>query len=359
MKTETKADRRAFVTLRFAGDDLDPGEISAVLPVAPTRAHRKGEDFFAGPRAGKLRGRTGIWFLATDRLVPSDRLDDHCAYVERLLYPEAGEDGGIRKLREILERTHSHAHITCFWRGEHGEPVPEVAVSLKSAIKPLNADIETDFSISSSRRKKTIEKSIAKVHRFEIGRARRGGVYCPPLDLNFPVLYRVVQNVSRQQLDEVGLTDDEPVESYVHYTINENQRFLGSIERTVARGIFDAGAPSLVIRIHPNEEIAAGYLKALDDIGDIDDWNGELCRSEDGLFTLTERPTHRDWPGPLVIYFADYPTGRPHPFETDTWYIAFRPDGALQRLPDYEVQGAPDNSEPGSGAPATKITRVR
>jgi len=151
MKTEAEADRRAFVTLRFAGDDLDPGEISAVLPIAPTRAHRKGEEFFAGPHAGKLRGRTGIWFLATDRLVPSDHLDDHFGFVEQLLYPEAGEDSGIRKLREILERTHSHAHVTCFWRGERGEPVPEVPMSLKSALKSLNADIETDFSISSNR----------------------------------------------------------------------------------------------------------------------------------------------------------------------------------------------------------------
>ncbi|HEY2539503.1 MAG TPA: DUF4279 domain-containing protein [Stellaceae bacterium] len=150
MKTEAEADRRAFVTLRFAGDDLDPDEISAVLPVAPTRAHRKGEEFFAGPHAGNLRGRTGIWFLATDRLVPSDHLDEHFAFVEQLLYPEAGEDSRVKKLREILARTHSHAHITCFWRGESGEPVPEVAVSLKSAIKPLNADIETDFSISNN-----------------------------------------------------------------------------------------------------------------------------------------------------------------------------------------------------------------
>lgn len=153
MKTETAADRRAFVSLRFAGDNLDPDEISAVLPIAPTRAHRKGEEFFAGPKAGTLRGRTGIWFLATDRLVPSDQLDDHFAFVEQLLDPEAGEDNRIRKLREILERTHSHAHVTCFWRGERGEPVPEVAVSLKSAIKRLNADIETDFTIDDARHK--------------------------------------------------------------------------------------------------------------------------------------------------------------------------------------------------------------
>src|SRR6266478_263237 len=87
-KTETRADRKAFVTLRFAGDELDPQEISAVLPIAPTRAHRKGEEFVAGPHAGKLRGRSGIWFLATDKLVASDDLEDHLAFLQKLLYPQ-------------------------------------------------------------------------------------------------------------------------------------------------------------------------------------------------------------------------------------------------------------------------------
>lgn len=159
-KIEAEPDHKAFVTLRFAGDNLDPREISAVLPIAPTRAHRKGEEFIAGPHAGNLRGRTGIWFLATDKLVPSNELDDHFVFVERLLCPEAGGTSRIAKLREILERTHSHAHVTCYWRGERGEPVPEVAVSLKSAIEPLHGDIETDFSISDVHRKKAIEKFV-------------------------------------------------------------------------------------------------------------------------------------------------------------------------------------------------------
>ena len=68
----TQADRDAFVTLRFTGDDLDPQDISAILPVKPTRAHKKAEEFFAGKHAGTLRGRTRIWFLATDKLVHSD-----------------------------------------------------------------------------------------------------------------------------------------------------------------------------------------------------------------------------------------------------------------------------------------------
>src|SRR5713101_2465915 len=104
MKTGARTDAKAFVTLRFVGEDLDPREISAILPVEPTRAHRKGEEFVAGQHAGKLRGRTGIWFLATDALVPSDDLGDHLAFVHDLLYPQPTNDSRITKLREIMGR---------------------------------------------------------------------------------------------------------------------------------------------------------------------------------------------------------------------------------------------------------------
>ncbi len=146
-KTEVDADAKAFVTLRFAGHDLDPDEISAILPVQPTRAHRKGEEFFAGPRAGDLRGRTGMWFLATDKLVRSDDLQDHLAFVQKLLSPRPNDTSRIAKLRDILKRTHSGAHVTCFWRGEPGEPAPRIPGRFKSAIEPLAADIETDFAV--------------------------------------------------------------------------------------------------------------------------------------------------------------------------------------------------------------------
>jgi hypothetical protein len=146
-RADASADREAFVTLRFAGDDLDPREISAILPVEPTRAHRKGEESFAGRNAGNLRGRTGIWFLATDDLVHSNDLRDHLAFVQKLLYPEPSDSRRITKLRAILERAHSRAHVTCFWHGDSGEAVPQIPDQFKSAIKPLAADIETDFRV--------------------------------------------------------------------------------------------------------------------------------------------------------------------------------------------------------------------
>lgn len=145
-KTEADADGKAFATLRFAGGDLNPDEISAILPVKPTRAHRKGQGFFAGRHAGHLRGRTGMWFLATNKLVPGDDLRDHLAFVQKPISPTPGDISRIAKLRDILKRTHSAAHVTCSWCDDPGGPAPRIPDRFKSAVEPPAPDIETDFA---------------------------------------------------------------------------------------------------------------------------------------------------------------------------------------------------------------------
>jgi len=151
-KTDPQTERKAFVTLRFAGDDLDPAEISTILPIAPTRAHRKGEKFFAGPHAGPLRGRTGIWFLSTDKHVPSDDLGDHLEFVQTLLCPKPGNGSPISALCDVLKHAHSRARITCFWCGDPGETEPRIPQDFHSVIEKLGAEIETDFSASETMR---------------------------------------------------------------------------------------------------------------------------------------------------------------------------------------------------------------
>ena len=52
--TNSESMIRVFATLRFAGDALDPDEISDVVKERPTKAHRKGEIYRPSPR--KSRG---------------------------------------------------------------------------------------------------------------------------------------------------------------------------------------------------------------------------------------------------------------------------------------------------------------
>ena len=88
-----------------------------------------------------------MWFLATGKLVPSDNLQDHLAFVQKLLCPRPGDISRIAKLDEILKRTRSRPNITCFWRGVPGETAPQIPARFKSAIEPMAADIESDFAV--------------------------------------------------------------------------------------------------------------------------------------------------------------------------------------------------------------------
>lgn len=141
MKTEVLP--RTYATLRFTGDELDPSHISAILPVKPKRAHRKGESYFAGPRAGALTGQTGIWYFDT-RDVTSHDLADHLARIIDLLYPDGNVDR-VTGLHDVLEREHAKARVSCFWHGAHGAQPPVISDKVRAALAHLPAEIDTDF----------------------------------------------------------------------------------------------------------------------------------------------------------------------------------------------------------------------
>ena len=140
---------RTYATLCFAGDDLDPSHISAILPVPPKRSHRKGETFHAGARAGDLIGRTGIWYFDTSDL-PSHDLSEHLRRIVSLLYSRT-DDNALRlnRLREVMTRERAAAHVSCFWYGKAGMQQPIVPNDVRLALESLPADIETEFHTAS------------------------------------------------------------------------------------------------------------------------------------------------------------------------------------------------------------------
>jgi hypothetical protein len=132
--------------LRFSGDRLDPDHISAILRVPPTKAWRKGERYFSGQRTGRLVGRTGTWFLATDDLVPSPDLEEHLDFLTGLLSqgPQDQEERLVR-LREVMARDILKADVSCFWHGAAGEQPPAISAEKTAKLRALPAEIETDF----------------------------------------------------------------------------------------------------------------------------------------------------------------------------------------------------------------------
>jgi Domain of unknown function (DUF4279) len=144
----TKSDNRsrAFATLRFAGDALDPDEISRVVKEQPTRAYRKGQRYRPGPHGPEVTGKTGVWYFSTRRKIPSKNLADHLDALVRLISPFADDGKRLRELREIMERESLRAHVTCFWRGPPGTNEPSISSVVSEPLYRLPADIEVDFA---------------------------------------------------------------------------------------------------------------------------------------------------------------------------------------------------------------------
>jgi len=140
------ARQKAFATLRFSGDRLDPDHISAILRVPPTKAWRKGERYFAGQHTGHLVGRTGTWFLATDDLVTSPDLDEHLDFLTALLSKgPQDEEERLARLREVMARDNLKADVSCFWHGNAGEQTPAISAEKTAKLRALPAEIETAF----------------------------------------------------------------------------------------------------------------------------------------------------------------------------------------------------------------------
>ena len=135
----------AFATLRFLGDRLDPDRITAILEVEPTKAYRRGERYFAGPRAGHVAGRTGVWVLATDRAVKSAELEPHLEHLLDLIFRRPNQEERLKKLRGLMSRDGVKADVSCFWRGGPGVRRPDIPESVIASLAELPADIETDF----------------------------------------------------------------------------------------------------------------------------------------------------------------------------------------------------------------------
>jgi hypothetical protein len=137
---------QVFATLRFAGDALDPDEISRIVGQKPTRAYQRGQTYKPGRRSPEVTGKTGVWYFSTKRNVPSKDLRDHLDALLSLVLPSVDQDKRLRALHDIMERRNLQAHVTCFWRGPPGVDQPSIPVVVSRAFGRLPADIEADFA---------------------------------------------------------------------------------------------------------------------------------------------------------------------------------------------------------------------
>jgi hypothetical protein len=147
MSSDRNGSIKAYATLRIAGDQLVPEQVTQTLKVVPTTAYAKGEHYSGGPHSPELIGRTGVWYFCTDGIVAGNRLSDHLEFIERLLQTRDGDIGPLRALQRLMRRAALHAVVTCFWHGSPGAKRPSIPRSVSATFKALPADIETDFDL--------------------------------------------------------------------------------------------------------------------------------------------------------------------------------------------------------------------
>ncbi len=149
MRSEPRRAARTFATFRIVGDGLIPDDITKVLGLVPTQAYAKGQSYTAGPQGGELKGRTGLWYLSTDRLIASDRLATHLSALLYLIFGSPTQvEKWIEKLNQVkrlAERNSFRVVVTCFWDGPAGAKPPTVPRFLIETCKYINAEIVTDF----------------------------------------------------------------------------------------------------------------------------------------------------------------------------------------------------------------------
>jgi Domain of unknown function (DUF4279) len=144
--TKSESATRTFATLRFAGDALDPDEISRVIKENPTKAYRKGQRYRPGPHGPEVTGKTGMWYFSTRKKSYSKDLSEHLSILETLIAPFGDQGNRLKELRAIMERENLQAHVTCFWRGPPGAHAPAIPSMATATLRRLPADIQPDFA---------------------------------------------------------------------------------------------------------------------------------------------------------------------------------------------------------------------
>jgi hypothetical protein len=176
------------------------------------------------------------------------------------------------------------------------------------------------------------EGQSGNVVRFPIKAAVAGRVYCPPLNIHFPQLFRILQPVTRADLEALGETEVEPVENFIDYTLDQDHRYYGKVECEAVRNLAEADRESIVVRHHRSFEEAMSYLDAVSDLFGLEDAH-PIFKTKEGLFTLARRQTDKAWPGPMVIYVAVHPAD--NLVGSEVWQVAIAPDGSAN--PDIEL----------------------
>jgi len=158
-----------FVMFRVTGDNLIPDEITEIFGLLPSLSYRKDEEYRLDKSDSPIKGKTGVWYFSTDKIISSNRASDHLVFLLGLLCPEGTLWGSLfpvapstqsvgkktliklGQLQKTLHKRELKAAVTIFWHGIGGARPPTIPRVVSSLFREIPIEVETDFEIEEGR----------------------------------------------------------------------------------------------------------------------------------------------------------------------------------------------------------------
>jgi hypothetical protein len=158
--------------------------------------------------------------------------------------------------------------------------------------------------------------------------ARPGEVWCEPLKIYFPQIYRLVRRQASLSSMAPSFRHPQTVFACDFSFFNLTDNATGVPKDVPLRHLSPSDNRSLIIRHHWSELLANAYLRGVEDMNP-DQPCGGICKTEQAVFTIVKCRTRKSWPGPMIFYLADV-------FEDDSdigvqiWEMSIGVDGELR-----------------------------
>ena len=131
---------RAYASVRFWADELDPLAVTLALRLPPDRTHRNGEPRVRRLKSGQVKEyapyRGGMWSMSSKPWVQSPRLSVHLDWLLRELEPKANA------VRSLLAGG-IEADFFCFSSGSTSTP-PSLPRAIRQRAAALGIEIVID-----------------------------------------------------------------------------------------------------------------------------------------------------------------------------------------------------------------------
>jgi len=143
-----------------------------------------------------------------------------------------------------------------------------------------------------------------QVLKFPTRVARRGDVWCEPLKIHFPQVYRLVRKKASLSSAAPSFNHNETVVACDFSLFNLKDEVAGIAKAIPLRHLSSSDDRSLIIRHHWSESLANAYLQGVEDMDPVQPYGG-IYQTERDIFTIAKCRTRKSWPGPMIFYLAD------------------------------------------------------